>query len=375
MVPVDGDLQASSGSVAPGIFQSSFDGGVVDAINFDFTGVQDDAPLMQTSVLAGGLRLVSGLDFGSGVRPRNADNGGNEFNVTGFPSHDNYGSAANNGECLTFTIAPANGLRMLIDDVSVLFRRNGTGAAKKYGISTSIDGFAYPDRWGDIQLNDTDTSIQDFTVSNPSTEATADEVEIRIVGVQATSDSGSTHVYAASVDASFTSDPNNVIFDPTGILDLGGDYTQLAFGVLEIEMGGTSNLATDNAEYDQLDVAGNVQLDGTLDLSFVDNFSPSVGDTFDIITANSVSGSFSTVNMPADFDLEVTYGNNFVRVEVVDNASLLGDVNFDGAVNFSDIGPFIGLLTSGVYLLEADINMDGDINFLDIGPFIGLLLN
>ena len=52
---------------------------------------------------------------------------------------------------------------------------------------------------------------------------------------------------------------------------------------------------------------------------------------------------------------------------------LLGDCNFDGIVNFLDISPFIGLLTSGVYVEQADCNEDGFVNFLDIAPFIAIL--
>lgn len=51
----------------------------------------------------------------------------------------------------------------------------------------------------------------------------------------------------------------------------------------------------------------------------------------------------------------------------------LGDVSGDGLVNFLDISPFIGLLTTGGFLDEADIDRSGAVNFLDISPFIGLL--
>ena len=52
---------------------------------------------------------------------------------------------------------------------------------------------------------------------------------------------------------------------------------------------------------------------------------------------------------------------------------LLGDCNLDGVVDFFDIAPLIGLLTSSDYLAEADCNEDGDVNFLDIAPFIAIL--
>ncbi len=52
---------------------------------------------------------------------------------------------------------------------------------------------------------------------------------------------------------------------------------------------------------------------------------------------------------------------------------LLGDVNRDGVVDFLDIAPFIGLLTSGEFQAEADCDGSGGVNFLDIAPFIGIL--
>jgi hypothetical protein len=53
---------------------------------------------------------------------------------------------------------------------------------------------------------------------------------------------------------------------------------------------------------------------------------------------------------------------------------LIGDVNLDGVVNLLDIRPFIDLLLSGGYSVEADINGDGAVNSLDIDPFIDILL-
>jgi hypothetical protein len=53
----------------------------------------------------------------------------------------------------------------------------------------------------------------------------------------------------------------------------------------------------------------------------------------------------------------------------------VGDINMDGLVDFSDIPPFIALLTSGSYQSEADCNFDGMVDFSDIGPFIYILTN
>ena len=43
------------------------------------------------------------------------------------------------------------------------------------------------------------------------------------------------------------------------------------------------------------------------------------------------------------------------------------------AVNFLDVSPFIGLLSSGAFQCEADCNSSGTVDFLDISPFIGIL--
>lgn len=59
----------------------------------------------------------------------------------------------------------------------------------------------------------------------------------------------------------------------------------------------------------------------------------------------------------------------------LEDSFLLGDMNQDGVVNFSDIPSFIVLLQTGTYLAEADINGDGIVDFLDIGHFVDLLIN
>ena len=52
---------------------------------------------------------------------------------------------------------------------------------------------------------------------------------------------------------------------------------------------------------------------------------------------------------------------------------LLGDVDLNQTVDFFDIAPFIALLASDGFQIEADINQDGDVNFLDIAPLVTAL--
>ena len=364
---VDGNVVVGAGgTVAPAVSQGTIistpeidEGVVVKAIEFDFAGIQDDAPLTQTSTLNQALRLVSGLDFGSSVRPRNGANDGNEFNVAGFRTDDNTGAASNSGDYLTFTIAPVEGLAIFVEDVCVELRRNGTAAATQYTILSSIDGFAWPDRWGTAVYTDTET--HELNATNPGTEAVADEIEFRIVGTGADNDTGNTHFRAVLVEASFVSDPNSVAFDPTGFLELGGNYTQLDFTTLKIDLGGSVA-----GEFDQLQVAGNAVLNGTLDVSMLDGFTATAGQTFDIITANSVTGTFDNVIAPEGMDVQVTYSSNAVSLQVT--AGLTGDFDADGDVDVEDIDFYAGNMNSPVTgdLAQLDFNGDGQITRQDL---------
>ena len=64
-------------------------------------------------------------------------------------------------------------------------------------------------------------------------------------------------------------------------------------------------------------------------------------------------------------------GNDFL----LGGDGIVGDVNRDGQVDFSDIQPFINVLSGGVYQFEADADQNGSVDFLDIQPFIPLLSN
>ena len=52
---------------------------------------------------------------------------------------------------------------------------------------------------------------------------------------------------------------------------------------------------------------------------------------------------------------------------------VLGDVNLNGTVDFSDISPFIAVLSSGQFQVEADIDGSGVVDFADISPFIAII--
>ncbi|HYC89843.1 MAG TPA: hypothetical protein VEO54_11570 [Thermoanaerobaculia bacterium] len=65
-----------------------------------------------------------------------------------------------------------------------------------------------------------------------------------------------------------------------GTLTISGDYVQASDGMLQIELGGTT-------QYDRLLVGGSVTLDGTLDVTTTSGFAPAAGNAFQIMTFGS----------------------------------------------------------------------------------------
>ena len=59
--------------------------------------------------------------------------------------------------------------------------------------------------------------------------------------------------------------------------------------------------------------------------------------------------------------------------KMISECPVLGDVNLDGGVNLLDVSPFVELVSSQGFQLEADINQDGAVNLFDVLPFVELL--
>ncbi len=86
-----------------------------------------------------------------------------------------------------------------------------------------------------------------------------------------------------------------------GTLQIVGDYVQAIGGTYAVEIGGL----TAGTEHDQLTVTdpnqfatGDASLNGTLNVSLVSGFLPTIGDTFTILTADTRTGTFATTNLP-----------------------------------------------------------------------------
>jgi hypothetical protein len=98
-----------------------------------------------------------------------------------------------------------------------------------------------------------------------------------------------------------------------GLLSITGDYTQTSSGVLNIEIGG-SNAGTD---FDQLAIGGTANLDGTLNVSLINNFTPMSGDSFQVLTFATLNGTFASTNLDPAFSNPPTYDATDVTVQAM----------------------------------------------------------
>lgn len=77
----------------------------------------------------------------------------------------------------------------------------------------------------------------------------------------------------------------------SGILSISGNYSQQQAGSLYMELGGISP----GSQHDQLQISGTTSLNGTLNITTINGFSPSIGQSFTLMTYASRIGQFSNI--------------------------------------------------------------------------------
>ena len=69
------------------------------------------------------------------------------------------------------------------------------------------------------------------------------------------------------------------------------NYEQTAEGSLELQLRGP----TVDTQYDRLKVTGQAKMDGNIDVTLLGGFQPGPGNSFNILTAGSITGTFSAL--------------------------------------------------------------------------------
>ncbi len=170
----------------------------------------------------------------------------------------------------------------------------------------------------------------------------------------------------------------------TVIVSFAGDVTLGPGATLIIELAGT----TPGSGHDRLDIAGHLQLEGTLDVRLIDAFRPQSGDAFNILNFASHGGTFHSLGLPTldtglGWNIDELYTQGMLSVSL---ALLLGDMNLDGVLDTGDVAPFVLALTNpAAYMAQfgvdavtmtglGDINADGAFDTADVAPFVRLLV-
>ena len=111
---------------------------------------------------------------------------------------------------------------------------------------------------------------------------------------------------------------------PIGKLSLTGTHNQTSTGAIEVDLNGLNQGTT----YDWYAVSGAVTLNGKLLVRLLENFDPATGTEFTVITAPSITGTFSSLQLdkfPPNKSAEVLYSATSVKVRIKDGIRINAD--------------------------------------------------
>ncbi len=128
-----------------------------------------------------------------------------------------------------------------------------------------------------------------------------------------------------------------------GILSINGNYPQTTSADLNIEIGGYQV----GSERDSIFISSQAQLDGTLNIQFINNFLPSVGDVFTIMRYASRAGQFSQVNFSNNVAGQIQYLSNGAQVLITSGGVNQSPIAVDDAAQTDeDISVNINVLAN-----------------------------
>src|SRR5262249_45318920 len=120
-------------------------------------------------------------------------------------------------------------------------------------------------------------------------------------------------------------------------------------GTLKVEIGGSGS-----NDHDFITITGDVGVDGTLEVRFIDGFLPSAGQVFDLIgVTGSVSGDFARVTFPdlaSGFEFSCKFVNGTYQLTALsDGTPAIGlrNISTRGQVAPGDDALIAGFIVTG----------------------------
>ncbi len=150
----------------------------------------------------------------------------------------------------------------------------------------------------------------------------------------------------------------------------GLDFEQTVAGTWNVDLNGTGL-----NDYDRMTLTGIASLAGTLDIAAIGGFAPSLGDSFTILLASNIIGTFDSVlgSPGAGLEYDVIYNATNVTIEVVNAVLLPGDLNNDGFVGLDDLDIVLANWNQSVPPADPAADPSGD-NFVGLDD-LDIVLN
>ena len=155
----------------------------------------------------------------------------------------------------------------------------------------------------------------------------------------------------------------------TGPFNVKGNFNQGETGVLNVDIAGSAPVG----QHDQLEIEGNAALAGSLDVGFINDFEPQIGDAFTIITASPPGSASNDIGslITGTFDhitgeglWNVTYSDTSVII-TYQGESPLGDIDNDGMVSVNDLLQLLSAWGSCPGC-SADLDNNGNVGVNDL---------
>ncbi len=152
-----------------------------------------------------------------------------------------------------------------------------------------------------------------------------------------------------------------------GTLNIIAGQVAVDNAVIEVDLFGKTSfdILSVDGDFNVLPSAFNTPGQGTIAVGLGGGFLPDPGDAFEVIVADSVSGSFSAVQDAnrAGLIFSTLVGSDSITI-IADNL-LEADFNYDGIVSILDFAILRSGFGSGTRYVQGDANQDGTVSILD----------
>jgi YVTN family beta-propeller protein len=135
-----------------------------------------------------------------------------------------------------------------------------------------------------------------------------------------------------------------------GTISISNNLTQTSAGSEGVVLDGLAA----GTQYSQLNISGTANLSGALDVGFANGFTPLSGNQFTVLTANTISGTFSSINsaaLPGDLIWALTYNFSSVPQAVVLTAQT--GTSTSQTLTVAELGTGAGTVTDSVELIDC----------------------